>query len=236
MTTRRGLPWLRGGGIFPPVMIATLTHTLAQMRDTVRRRWPALLALALATGWILFAIILSDEQGRFALPRAYSVKMTCEDDPEAALWHGGCDRVAADIAKTGRPGFFDLYTAFVDAHHVASPREAAAARVAGEPADPAFDVRALLAGQRYGLALVAHEFEGAQSRLQAEAVMDEIDKRDRALLTIGRAGLGYDALIAGALANLAHPGAMIEGASQYVAILMGTAKRSDLATGTPVKR
>lgn len=231
MTTRRGLSWPRTSGIFPPIMLSYLTRTLTPLWETARRRWPLLFVLTLIGTWIGFAVMLSDEQGRFALPRAYSVKMTCEDDPEAALWHGGCDRVAADIAKTGRPGFADLYTAFVDAHHVPSPREAAAARVAGEAVEASFDVRAMLAGQRYGLALVAPEFEGVQSRRHAEAVMDEIDKRDRALLTIGRAGLGYDALVAGAAANLAHPGAMIEGASQYVAILMGTAKRSDLATG-----
>jgi hypothetical protein len=236
MSARRGLSWLRGGENLPPVMLGTLSRSLAQLWDTARRRWPALLVLALATGWVLFAITLSDEQGRFALPRAYSVKMTCEDDPEAALWHGGCDRVAADIAKTERPGFLELYTAFVDVHHVAGPREAAAARAGDDPADPSFDVGALLAGQRYGLAMVAPEFEGVKSRRHAEAVMEEIDKRDRALLAIGRAGLGYDALIAGALANLAHPGAMVTAASQYVAILMGTAKRSDLATGAPAKR
>jgi hypothetical protein len=217
-------------------MQAYLANTLAHLWEIVRRRWPMLLVLALAGAWIGFAIMLSDEQGRFALPRAYSVKMTCEDDPEAALWAGGCDRIAADIAKSGRPGFLDLYAAFVDAHHVASPREAASALGAGEPVDPSFDVGAMLAGQRYGLALVAPEFEGVRSRRHAEAIMEKIDKRDRALLTIGRAGLGYDALIAGTLANLAHPGALIEGASQYVAILMGTAKRSDLATGAPIKR
>lgn len=231
MSERRGLSWPRGGENLPAVMLHSLTRFPAQLWDTVRRRWPALLVVALATGWICFAIALSDEQGRFALPRAYSVKMTCEDDPEAALWHGGCDRVAADIAKSGRPGFFELYAAFVDVHHGAGPREAAAARAGDEPADPSFDLGALLAGQRYGLAMLAPEFEGVRSRRQAEAVMDEIDKRDRALLVIGRAGLGYDALIAGALANLAHPAAMVTGAWQYLAILMGTAKRSDLATG-----
>jgi hypothetical protein len=236
MTVRRGLSWPRGGGIFSPAMLTYLRRSLIETRDTVRRRWPLFLVSALVAGWIAFAIMLSDEQGRFALPRAYSVKMTCEDDPEAVLWHGGCDRVAADIAKTGGPGFLELYKAFVDVHHVATPRDAAAARVAGEAADPSFELRAMLAGQRYGLALVAPEFEGVKSRKHAEAVMDEIDKRDRALLIIGRAGLGYDALIAGTLANLAHPGAMIAGATQYIAILMGTAKRSDLATGTPVRR
>jgi hypothetical protein len=61
--------------------------------------------------------------------------------------------------------------------------------------------------------------------------MDEIDKRDRALLAIGRAGLSQEALLAGAVANLVNPGVMIDGARQYAAILLGTAKESDLATG-----
>jgi hypothetical protein len=52
--------------------------------------------------------------------------------------------------------------------------------------------------------------------------------RDRALLVVGRAGLGVDALIAGALANLAHPGNMIEGAMQLARIQAGTAKTSDI--------
>ena len=67
-------------------------------------------------------------------------------------------------------------------------------------------------------------------------MISEIDKRDRALLVIGRAGLGMDALIAGALANLVHPGAMIDGALQYAAVLTGNAKTSDIATGLSRQR
>lgn len=221
----------------PSVMLANLTQSATQSLHALRRRWPLALGVVLAGACVAFAIVLSDEQGRMNLPLAYSVRMTCEDDIEAALWHGGCERIAPDIAKTGRPSFGELYDAFVTVHHAPSPREASAARFAAETHDAAFDVKAMLAGQRYGLASVMPEFEGVKSRAQAEAVIDGIDARDRALLAIGRAGLGYDALIAGTLANLMHPAALVQGASQYVAILMGTAKRSDFtATGMPAMR
>lgn len=217
-------------------MISRLATATQHTVSDLLARWRLLLVLALAGGWIAFAFWLSDVQGRMDLPRAYSVRMTCEDDPEAALWRGGCERVAGDIAKMGRPSFGDLYAAFVQVHHVPGPGAAAAQSFAQTPADPAFDVRAMLAGQRYGLALVTPEFEGVKSRAHAEAVMDEIDKRDRALLAIGRAGLSQEALLAGAVANLVNPGVMIDGARQYAAILLGTAKESDLATGLSGKR
>lgn len=217
-------------------MLAQLVQSAIQFMHALRRRWPLALAALLAGGWVLFAFWLSDIQGRMDLPRAYSIRMTCEDDPEAALWHGGCERIKADIAKTGRPALVDLYGAFVEVHHKPSPREATAARFGEAPPQSGFDVTQMLAGQRYGLAMVMPEFDGVKSRAQAEAVMDAIDVRDRALLAIGRAGLGVDALIAGALANLAHPGEMIDGARQYAAILMGTAKESDLATGLSERR
>jgi hypothetical protein len=217
-------------------MLQRLVKSASQSALALRQRWPLVLVLALLGGWVAFAFWLSDIQGRMDLPRAYSVRMTCEDDPEAALWRGGCERVATDIHKTGRPSFGDLYAAFVQVHHVPGPGAAAAQSFAQTPADPAFDVRAMLAGQRYGLALVTPEFEGVKSRAHAEAVMDEIDKRDRALLAIGRAGLSQEALLAGAVANLVNPGVMIDGARQYAAILLGTAKESDLATGLSGKR
>jgi hypothetical protein len=207
-----------------------LSHT-ASLLDSLRRRWPLWLGAVLAGGCFALALMLSDEQGRFDLPRAYSVRMTCEDDPEAALWRGGCERIRADIAKTGHPSFGELYAAFAAAHHVPSPKEIAAARSADTPPEAGFDVQGLLAGQRYGLALVVPEFDGVTSRKQADAVIDAIDARDRALLTIGRAGLGYDALLAGALANLAHPGALAGALVKYVEIWIGTAKRSDLGSG-----
>lgn len=212
-------------------MLDRIAKSATELLHALRRRWPLVLVLALLGGWVAFAFWLSDIQGRMDLPRAYSVRMTCEDDLEAALWRGGCERVAADIAKTGRPSFGDLYAAFVQVHHVPGPGAAAAQSFKETPADPAFDVQAMLAGQRYGLALVTPEFEGVKSRAHAEAVMDEIDKRDRALLAIGRAGLSHEALFAGAAANLVNPGVMIDGARQYAAILLGTAKESDLATG-----
>lgn len=195
-----------------------------------------MLALSLGGAWVGFAFWLSDIQGRMDLPRAYSVRMTCEDDPEAALWRGGCERIETDIAKTGRPSFLDLYDAFVLVHHAPGPREASAVRFADAPAESGFDVQTVLAGQRYGLALVAPEFEGVKSGAHADAVKAEIDARDRALLAIGRAGLGHDALLAGALANLVHPGVMLEGVRQYVGILMGTVKESDIATGLSERR
>jgi len=200
-------------------------------RDALRRRWPLWLGGAVVGAVVAFAVTLSDEQGRFDLPRAYSVRMTCEEDPEAQLWRGGCERIAADIANTAAPSFAELYAAFVAAHHRPSPGETGARRFPGEPREAGFDLAALLAGQRYGLALVAPEFARAASRRQAEAIIAAIDARDRALLVIGRAGLGYDALIAGALANLAHPGTLIEAAVQYVKVWMGTAKRSDVGSG-----
>lgn len=217
-------------------MIAALTHSASQWLSVLRRHWLLALGLVAAAGVVAFAVELSDVQGRMDLPLAYSVRMTCEDDPEAALWSGGCDRIAADIATTGRPGFGDLYSAFVAVHHAPGPGAGQAAQFADAAAEPGFDVEALLAGQRYGLATVRPEFEAVRSRRHAEAVMEAIDARDRALLTIGRAGLGMDALIAGTLANLAHPGALVDGAAQYAAILMGTAKHSDFATGADVRR
>jgi len=217
-------------------MLSHLAQSATDTLRTLRRRWPLVLALALAGGWIWLAVWLSDVQGRMDLPLAYSIRMTCEDDPEAELWRGGCERIAADIAKTGRPPFLDLYAAFVQVHHAPEPRVAAGTRFADAEAEPGFDVAPMLAGQRYGLALVTPEFEGVKSRAHAEAVKDEIDTRDRALLAIGRAGLSQEALIAGTLANLAHPGAMIEAVRQSAAILMGTAKTSDFATGLSERR
>jgi hypothetical protein len=56
------------------------------------------------------------------------------------------------------------------------------------------------------------------SRAHAEAIKDEIDAEDRALMTIERAGLTYAALVAGTLANLAEP-LVILGAAALLAAL-----------------
>jgi hypothetical protein len=218
-------------------MLANLSRSVSETLTNLRQRWPLALGVVLLAVMVAFAIQLSDDQGRMDLPLAYSVRMTCEDDVEAGLWRGGCERIASDIAKTGPPSFGELYHAFVAVHHAPSPREATAPRFAGEAPEGSFDLKAMVEGQRYSLASVMPEFEGVRSRVHAEAVMAGIDERDRALLTIGRAGLGYDALIAGALANLTHPAALADGAVQYVAILIGTAKRSDFtATGAAANR
>ena len=217
-------------------MIARFSQSFVEALRSLLRQWPLVLAGLAIGGWIYFAFWLSDVQGRMDLPRAYSVRMTCEDDPEAALWRGGCDRIKADMAKAGRPGFLDLYGAFVDVHHRPNPREATAQKFAAVERQADFDLAAMLQGQRYGIAMVAPEFEDVKSRAHAEAVIDAIDARDRALLVIGRAGLGQDALFAGALANLANPGAMVDGAWQSLGILTGRTKTSDIATGLSERR
>jgi uncharacterized membrane protein YhdT len=211
------------------MMIARLATAAQETVGDMRRRWRLVLAVALAASWVAGAIALSDLQGRMDLPRAYSVVMTCEDDPEAALWHGGCDRIASSIATKGTPSFGELYAAFVEVHHLPPPGERVRPEFAARDADPAFDLDAMLAGQRHGLAAVRPEFDGVRRGDHAEAIISAIDARDRALLVIGRAGLSFAALFAGTLANLVHPSAMIDGAVQFVQIQLGIAKTSDLS-------
>jgi hypothetical protein len=146
---------------------------------------------------------LSDQQGRLDLPRGYAVRMTCEDDPESKLWNGGCDRVAADIARTGIPSFAELYRAFVSAHHSAIPSPATQRRFARNSCDPVFDLKTTLKGTRYVLS--PDEFVGVCGLAHAQAIMNELDERDRAYLVIERAGLSYPALAAGTLANFSEP-------------------------------
>ncbi len=207
-------------------MQAMLVESSRQLLRTARRYWPLLIALA--GGWVWFAFVLSDAQGRLDLPRAYAVRMTCEDDPEADLWRGGCDRVEEAIAATDRPSFFELYRAFVIVHHGPSPR--AQGKAALGASEAGFDLDTALAGQRYGLASERPSFEGVRSRAHADAVKAAIDRRDRELLVIGRAGLSMPPLVAGAAANLMHPGTMIRGARTYIEVLRGQAKHSDLVT------
>jgi len=173
------------------------------IKDFLREHWRTLVAAALAGGGAYAAVTFSDTQGRFDLPRGYAVRMTCENDPESVIWSGGCDRVAADIARSGKPSFGELYGAFVRAHHSVIPSPATVGRFARVPCDADFNVGATLKGTRYVLS--PDEFAGVCSLANARAVMDELDERDRAYLVIERAGLSYEALAAGALANLTEP-------------------------------
>jgi hypothetical protein len=171
----------------------------------VRRHWRFLIGAGLAFVAISAAIEWSDAQGRFDIPAGYAVRMTCEPDPESALWSGGCDRVAADIARTDKPSFIELYRAFVTAHHRHIPSPATRRRFAQTPCDPAFDRDAALKGTRFVLEPVRVRFLEACTAAHVEAIKDEIDERDRALMTIEREGLSHEALFAGALANLTEP-------------------------------
>lgn len=189
---------------------------LTSVNKFLRRRWRVLTALYLAGVGLYVAISLSDSQGRFDLPRGYAVRMTCEDDPEARLWSGGCDRVAADIARTGTPSLGQLYRAFVRAHHSAIPSPETTRRFLHEPCDPVFDIRATLKGTRYVLS--PDLFAGVCSLAHAQAVMEEIDARDRAYLVIERAGLSYQALAAGTLANLMEPLVLLAAAALVLAL------------------
>ena len=169
----------------------------------LQTNWRTLVAACVLGGGIYLAISLSDQQGRLDLPRGYAVRMTCEDDPESKLWSGGCDRVTVDIARTGTPSFGELYRAFVRAHHRAIPSPATERRFASRPCDPVFDVNAMLKGTRYVLS--PDEFAGVCGMAHAQAIMNELDERDRAYLVIERAGLSYQALAAGTLANITEP-------------------------------
>ena len=191
-------------------------YGLSGVKDFLRREWRILAAACLAGAGAYAAVTFSDTQGRFDLPRGYAVRMTCENDPESALWNGGCDRVAADIARTGIPGFGELYRAFVRAHHSAIPSPATTRRFASRPCDPIFDLSATLKGTRYVLS--PDEFAGVCGIAHARAIMDEIDARDRAYLGIERAGLSYPALAAGTLANLTEPLALLAAVTLALAL------------------
>jgi hypothetical protein len=182
----------------------------------LRRRWRILLGLCLAGAGVFAAITRSDEQGRADLPYGYAVRMTCEDDPESHLWSGGCERIAADIARTDPPSLADLYWAFVAVHHSPIPSPATARRFASVPCDADFKLDDALEGTRFVLS--PEKFASVCSLAQAREIMDEIDARDRALLTIERAGLSYSALAAGALANLTEPLALLSAAVLFLAL------------------
>jgi hypothetical protein len=176
---------------------------LMSMVSVLKRRWRLLAGICLAGAGLYVATTLSDTQGRFDIPYGYAVRMTCEDDPESHLWSGGCDRIAADIARTGKPSLAELYRAFVTVHHTPIPSAATVRRFADVPCDAGFDRDATLKGTRFVLS--PEKFAGVCTHAQAAMIMNEIDARDRALLTIERAGLSWSALAAGALANLTEP-------------------------------
>ena len=173
----------------------------------IRRHWRTIAGAGLAGAGLYVAIEISDKQGRADLPYGYAVRMTCEDDPESHLWSGGCDRIAADIARTDRPSFGDLYRAFVIVHHSPIPSAATAHQFANVPCVAGFNLDATLKGTRY--ILVTETFANVCSMAHAQAIMEEIDTRARALMTIERGGLSYSALAAGTLANLTNPFAIV---------------------------
>jgi hypothetical protein len=194
------------------------TTGLSGLANSIGRRWRWLLGIGLAATGLYVAVMASDRQGRADLPSGYAVRMTCETDPESHLWSGGCDRVAADIARTDKPSFAELYRAFVTAHHAAIPSPATRRRFAGAACEPGFDIGATLKGSRFVLS--PESFAGVCGMAHARAVMDEIDTRDRALLTIEREGLSHAALVAGTLANLTEPLVLFAAISLLLALLI----------------
>jgi hypothetical protein len=186
----------------------------------VRRNWRLLSAAAVAAAAVYWAIELSDYQGRYDIPAGYAVRMTCEADPEAALWSGGCDRLAADIARADKPSFLELYRAFVTVHHQQIPGPQTRRQFADVACDPAFDQEAALRGTRYVFIPLRVHFAQACTPAYTQAVMQEIDARDRALLSIEREGLSHEALAAGTLANLTEPVVIFVGAVVLAALLI----------------
>jgi hypothetical protein len=175
----------------------SILRALAQF---VRRRWRILAVASVVAAGLATAVMLADEQGRHDVRFGLPLHVSCEEDPEASLWRGGCERIAADIARTDRPSFVDLYSAFVALHHSPGPVEAAARRFAHAPVDAGFDVASALKGTRYVIS--TQHFTSARNVEHARAIMEEIDKKDRALLLVARGGLSLTALAAGTLANL----------------------------------
>jgi len=180
---------------------------LSSLKAFLGRHWRIIAGAGLAGAGLYVAIEISDKQGRADLSYGYAVRMTCEDDPESYLWSGGCDRIAADIARTDRPSFGELYQAFVIVHHTPIPSEATARHYANAPCDADFNLDETLKGTRY--VLVSEKFTNVCSLAHAQAIMEEIDTRARALMTIERGGLTYSALAAGTLANLTSPVAIV---------------------------
>ena len=196
------------------------TVLAARFVGEVRRNWRLLFGAVLAFCAVAVAIELSDRQGRHDLPAGYAVRMTCEQDPESALWSGGCDRVAADIARTDKPSFLELYRAFVTVHHRHIPSLPLQREIRTATCEAGFDLDAALKGTRYVFIPLRPHFAGVCTATHAQAVMDELDTRDRALLAIEREGLSHEALIAGALANLTEPLVILAGILIAAALLI----------------
>jgi len=188
--------------------------------EELRRNWRLLVGAAFAVIAIAVAIEISDRQGRFDLPSGYAVRMTCEPDPESVLWSGGCERIGEDIARSDKPSFFELYRAFVTVHHRHIPAPATRRRFADVACAPGFDLEAALKGTRYVFIPLRRHFAAACTQGEVQAVMAEIDARDRALLTIERAGLSQAALYAGALANLTEPLVLLAAAAIVAALVI----------------
>ncbi|MGI9403005.1 MAG: hypothetical protein ACR2OF_00660 [Hyphomicrobium sp.] len=189
---------------------------LSSVAAFIRRHWRTIAGACLAGAGLYIAMEISDKQGRADLSYGYAVRMTCEDDPESHLWSGGCDRIAADIARTDRPSFGDLYQAFVIVHHSPIPSAATARQFANVACEPDFNLDETLKGKRY--ILVTEKFTDVCSLAHAQAIMDQIDTRARALMTIERGNLTYSALAAGTLANLTNPLAIVA-ATLFVLVL-----------------
>jgi hypothetical protein len=191
-----------------------------RLLQEVSSHWRLLLGAALAFCAVAVAIELSDRQGRHDLPAGYAVRMTCEQDPESALWNGGCDRVAADIGRTDKPSFIELYRAFVTVHHRHIPSAPLQREIRAATCDAGFELDTALKGTRYVFIPLRPHFAGVCTATHARAVMDELDARDRALLAIEREGLSQEALIAGALANLTEPLVILAGVLIVAALVV----------------
>ena len=191
---------------------------VADRLEFLRRRWRLLAGAALAAIAIYFAVAASDKQGRADIPSGYAVRMTCESDPESYLWSGGCDRIAPDIARQDIPGPWELYRAFMTVHHTAIPSPAIVRQFGNEPCEPGFDLGKTLQGSRFVLSPDA--FRGVCSSAYVQAIMGQIDARDRALLTIERGRLSWPPLIGGTLANLTEPLVLLAAAFVVLALVL----------------
>jgi hypothetical protein len=105
-------------------------------------------------------------------------------------------------------------------HHRNIPSPSLQREIRAATCDAGFDPDAALKGTRYVFIPLRPHFAGVCTATHARAVMDELDARDRALLSIEREGLSHEALIAGALANLTEPLAILAGILVIAALLL----------------